>query len=118
MSRTYIEYEILPNGNLVFRASNQARSDYSIQLRERGSDDVFHDMIAPFRENGQLFPIAPEWIGALTDAPIIADDWSVTDDGENIIDLDAKVWWYPNYAIIDPMAELFHKGRVEFTLAK
>ena len=115
MAKPYIEYEILPNGNLVFRATNEARHDYAQQLRERGSDSVFWDVLAPFQANGILFGIDPEDIGALTSAPIITDDLTIEDDGERTVH--GKVWWFPNYCIIDPMAELFHKGRVEFTLA-
>jgi hypothetical protein len=114
--RGYIEYQILPNGNLLLTASNDARADYSDELKRRGSDEVFYQMMSAWRDNGVLFPIEPEWIGALTEAPIIAEFHTVEDDGTNTVD--GKVWWFPNYMITDPMKELFHKGRVEFTLAE
>lgn len=113
--KAYISHRILPNGNLLLTASNEARHDCSKRLQERGSDDVFYEIMAPFRDNGILFPIEPEWIGALTSSPIISDYESVDDDGvRSIGDI---IWWFPNYQIIDPMTELAHKGRVEFIRA-
>ncbi len=111
----YIEYTILPNGNLLFTASNQARADYSEELKRKGSEDVFYEVLGPYRDNGILHPIEPEWIGALTSAPIIAEYHTTEDDGTETVD--GAIWWFPDYMIRDPMAELFHKGRVEFTLA-
>ena len=115
MTQPYIAHEILPSGNLVFRAGNEARHDFSRRLCEVGSTEVFHEMMSPFHENGILSPIEPEWIGALTDAPIVAQYHIVEDDGSNTVE--GRVWWFPDYAIRDPMSELFHKGRVEFVMA-
>lgn len=112
----YTDFRILPNGNLLLTAANAARSDYAEVLRDKGSNEAFNEMLQPFRENGQLYEVLPEWIAALTSAPIITDDLTIEDDGTPVVH--GRVWWFPNYCITDPMAELFHKGRVEFTLAE
>jgi len=57
--------------------------------------------------------IEPRQIGALTEAPIIARDVEMNDDGD-ILFVD-HIYWYPEYAILDPVAELFEHGFVEFT---
>lgn len=62
--------------------------------------------------------VAPEWIGALTDAPIVSDGLILHDDGSHTLAPDARIWWFPNYMVSDPAAELAERGRVVFTLAR
>jgi hypothetical protein len=52
-----------------------------------------------------LFPVAPEHIGALTDAPIVSFD-----DCEN----PETVYWYPDYQLRDWRDELISEGYVRF----
>jgi hypothetical protein len=113
--KKYTDFHTLANGNLVLTAANEARSDYRAIMRARGSDHAWRNVIEPFQENGNLHQVQPEWIGALTDAPILTDDLSFDDDGTPRIE--GRVWWFPSYQVIDPMEELTCKGRVEFTLA-
>ncbi len=53
-------------------------------------------------------------IGALTQAPIITDFLGLLDDGPPQVPNDAKLWWFPNYAVEDPLQTLLDKGQVVF----
>jgi len=67
--------------------------------------------------------VAPENIGALTDAPILTDApnyedvFSAPNFGPTVYP-DSKVWYFPNYMIEDPWFTLVKTGKVVFTLAK
>ena len=59
--------------------------------------------------------VAPEWIGALTDAPIVTDGCTWHDDGSH--EVYGRVWWFPDYIVQDPIEALVDRGRVVFTAA-
>ena len=59
--------------------------------------------------------VAPEWIGAMTAAPMVTDGYTVHDDGES--EVFGQVWWFPNYMVENPVETLATKGRVVFTFA-
>lgn len=63
--------------------------------------------------------IRPEEIGALTDAPILCDcdGLDYPDTGDRETRDDARIFWFPDYMIRDPWAELARRGRVEFRRA-
>lgn len=63
--------------------------------------------------------IRPEEIGALTDAPILCDcdGLDYPDTGDREIRDDAAIYWFPDYMIRDPWADLAWRGRVEFVKA-
>ena len=75
------------------------------------------DLIADYgmAENGDLYDVLPEWIGALTSAPIVTDDMTIEDNGTVVVL--GQVWWFPDYAVIDPVETLVNKGKVIFTAA-
>lgn len=58
--------------------------------------------------------------GALTDAPILVDSDDVfrPDNGEVVMPINAKVFWFPNYAVTDPWEVLARTGTVEFAQAE
>jgi hypothetical protein len=59
--------------------------------------------------------IAPEEIGALTNAPILSDDVE-RDDYGNLLSV-TTLYWFPNYQILSEVRELYERGYVEFELA-
>lgn len=59
--------------------------------------------------------ISPESIGALTDAPILCNDVSYDDNGDEVVN--GVVAWYPNYMVSCPWDELADTGMVVFTVA-
>lgn len=79
-----------------------------------GADQAVREAL---RERCGLESVAPEWIGALTDAPILSDLVEFPDRGEPYVPEGAKVWWFPDYMIRDPWEELCRFGRVTFKLA-
>ena len=107
-----MDFDILENGDLKITASKDLRD-------ELGQDselwqETFEEAVPV---DGWSF-VAPEDIGALTDAPIICDDnWTVEDDGTFQIFPETKVWWFPNYMVENPMETLATTGEVIFTAA-
>jgi hypothetical protein len=114
-----MRHVVQPNGNLLIIANNEDRSLLADAYRttspysraEMLISEAFHEV---------LTFIAPENIGALTEAPILCDDVDFPDDANGFVPYDetSRVWWFPNYMVTDPWEELKNKGRVEFTLAK
>ena len=108
-----MHHEIMPNGNLAFILD--ADDDHEDVLAMRGYS--WPDMLEACGLLGNGWnSVAPETIGALTDAPIVTDDWSITDEGET--QALGRIWWFPNYQVEDPAETLVEKGRVVFTLAR
>lgn len=65
--------------------------------------------------------LAPEDIGALTDAPILSNCMSRDDDGtmtaHSECGRECGIFWFPNYMVEDPLETLRDKGEVFFTRA-
>ncbi|ABM96998.1 hypothetical protein [Methylibium petroleiphilum] len=109
----------MPNGNLQVCADNAARAWIKEEQQlGRGSDDILHGGTEHYWTNGSFEPFdagqANPFVG-LTSAPCIAEHMTVRDDGER--EIDGRLWWYPNYAITDPMEVLKRTGSVEFQAA-
>ncbi len=110
----------LPNGNLKITASNDDRRELAeCYRREDGGYPAAEGFVVErLREDAYFEWVAPEWVGALTDAPIFArqDDVDFPDDGSpRLRAAECPVWWYPNYMVSDPWEELKNRGRVVFT---
>lgn len=116
-----MNYEILPNGNLKISTEDQGDLDDLLLARLRGVDDThLWTLILDITNedgNGRFAVLAPEDIGALTEAPIIADAWDVTDDGRKVLLPESRVWWFPDYAVTDAAGVLATKGAVVFAEA-
>jgi hypothetical protein len=111
-----MNYKTLANGDLLLTASNSDRAELARIIRDAdyGSEESF--IAECYHE--RLYFIRPEAVGALTDAPILCDDMSWPDDGDIVPRDTANVWWFPDYMIRDPWAELARFGRVRFTKAE
>lgn len=108
-----IRYEITKTA-LIFLADNEGRADLAYAFREGGYPRAESCVLDHIIGNG-LESLAPEEIGALTDAPIFGDDIG-RDDAHNITQAD-NVFWFPDYCVRDPWEELRNKGRVSFQRA-
>lgn len=116
-----MKHQITPNGNLEILCDEEGDQE---MLREllANTNHKDHGFLADLLEetgwpgNGQLYQVRPEWIGALTDAPILADQLDYTNDGATVPE-DAKVWWYPNYMLESFAESLINTGRVLFHAA-
>lgn len=105
-SRYGLKWQELGNGDLeVFFQSEKDKEDFDAK-------DIY-DAFEELTGNGYDF-VDPEEVGALTDAPILG---IVSHDDNGELTGIEKLWWYPNYAVTDPVAELKEKGKVVFTKA-
>lgn len=82
-----------------------------IAAKEITADSKLAETIDWQLGNGWSF-VRPEDIAALTDAPIITDDID-TDDQGNVLKV-GKVYWYPQYDVRDPVAQLLENGYIDF----
>ena len=112
-----MKYEIL-NGNLVISLGNEADREAAQESLDRASNrdtDFLNDLLEDWTANGHLYAVRPEWIGALTEAPIITDDLTIEDDGTPVVNGD--VWWFPDYQVKSFAEELLEKGSITFAAA-
>src|SRR5690242_15093804 len=108
-----MHYEITKNGNLAFVLD---ADDDREEIRDRMRGYAWVDMLDACGLLGNGWgSVPPEAIGALTDAPIVTDDYELTDDGRTVVH--GRVWWFPNYCVEDPAETLADTGRVVFAAA-
>lgn len=114
-----MKYNITPNGNLELIAEDEDKDELAELWANPTHRD--HGFMADLLEytgwpgNGHLYQVQPEWIAALTDAPILSDDVQFNDDG--MPSVTGNVWWFPNYAIESFAETLMRDGRVLFHAA-
>lgn len=113
----YTIFEEQENG-LLIKLNDRGREeleDLTALHKEKGPVAIWFELNEAAFYNGYQ-DIRPEVIGALTSSPIIANDF--IDEETTQEDLDnTKIWWFPNYMIIDEVEELLTKGEVFFLLA-
>ncbi|MCZ2113085.1 MAG: hypothetical protein LC131_04525 [Anaerolineae bacterium] len=113
-----MKFNIDAAGNLVISRLRSEKADLQEMLEKCVHKD--HGFLADLLEytgrgpNGHLDQVAPEDIGALTDAPILTDDLEVDDQGVKTIH--GRVWWFPNYQIESFAETLIKTGNVTFQL--
>ena len=114
----YVEFIKLPNGDLCIRLLPKGR-EYIAEAMESGeniySDTVMQDLFEHQTCNGWAW-VPPENIGALTSAPILADDYDLDENGQPV--KVKKAYWFPNYQVELPVETLCEKGEVVFTGAE
>ncbi|WP_321935352.1 hypothetical protein [Paraburkholderia sp. J8-2] len=108
------------SSQLILAIESSKERETLEDIKDRvGHDDVrfLSDMLDEFGllGNGVLYPILPEHVGALTQAPMLSDDVEYPDDGDTIAR--GQVWWYPRYEIEDFSDVLLATGRVAFDRA-
>lgn len=113
------DIKVQPNGSLEITATQEGRDWIEEQQgRERDSTSILIDALEPYWTNGSYTPFdagnANPFVG-LTDAPCIAEEMTYEDDGKR--EVVGKLWWFPEYMLVDPVEELRTKGRVVFTAA-
>lgn len=105
---------VLANGDLELTA------DATDILDRKGSGYwcIWSELFEQYATNGSFELFNPEtanpFVG-LTGAPCIAETMTTEDDGTRVIE--GRLWWFPDYQIIDPLDKLRDDGRVVFTLA-
>lgn len=112
-----MKFDIQPNGNLLISSDPQDAEMLADMKQRNGANDLtfLADLLEEtgWSPNGQLMALNPEDIAALTDAPILTDEYTIEDDGS--VTVPGKVWWFPNYMVTNFADVLIEKGSVEFT---
>lgn len=101
-----MKFTVLPNKNLEVALETEDDPEEVLGWRNEWWR-IFDEKIG----NGWGI-VSPEWIGAMTDAPIVTDGHTVHDDGTN--EVFGEVWWFPNYCVEDPIETLAKNKRVVF----
>lgn len=115
----YVELIEVPSG-LRIKLNDTGRTELLEQRNEesdgwkKGTLCTLQDLLEDWLGNGWSF-VAPQDIGALTDAPILSPDVEQDDHG-NVVKV-GKVYWFPNYAVECELNTLLEKGEVFFPLA-
>lgn len=114
-----MQFEVLENGNLSITKAPEDTDMLDNILTKHGGDDLscMSELLEEtgWSPNGRLYSVEPEWIGALTDAPILTNDRTIEDDGTGTVH--GKVWWFPNYMVENFMETLQRTGTVCFQAA-
>jgi hypothetical protein len=120
-----MQWRTLDSGNLEISWTHQEKEDflldnYDVMLAESLCDNTWvmtdEALYIAFESvvcNG-LSWIAPEDIGALTDAPILGEVGE-DEQGEPIYH---EVWWYPSYDVRSPVQDLCKNLRTVFPKAE
>lgn len=116
-----MKFTKLTNGDLEIATDNPAQEKADLQELLDKTNHMDHGFLADLLEytgwspNGHLHQVQPEWIAALTDAPILTDDLTIEDDGTaNVL---GNVWWFHNYQVESFAETLIRDGRVVFARA-
>lgn len=121
MSKPDFDFTVLANGDLELRVETEDGKDYLHDaLSMTGDEATIINTICDrmgWLGNAQLCAVAPEHVGALTDAPILTTDVTFTDTSVYVHG-DNPVWWFPNYAVENAMQTLLDTGKVTFRRAK
>jgi len=108
---------ILPSGNLLITADNRDREELAYDLRRGARDTAESTVIENARHGpgcGQYEFVSGDDLCALSDAPFIAADMTIEDDGTRAFY--GKVWKFEEYMLRDYLEELDWRGRTVFTL--
>lgn len=112
------DQSVLPNGDLKFTLTGETL-DYVWEQYVAGAWSDIADLVCEYdlTANGELYTILPEWIGALTSAPIFSDELDYDGGDTDTVSHVGRVWWFPDYQILDPMRILLDTGEVIFPRA-
>lgn len=110
----YVEFN-KRNGQLVISLTPAGKQEIEEAIADGkniDSDAYMYELFEHPLCNG-WFNVAPEEIGALTNAPIFSDNIERDDDG-NVVNVDC-VYAYMDYAVRSPVEVLREKGEVIFS---
>lgn len=112
-------FEEMEDGSLKISLNKQDPEAF-LEVQEmidKPLDEAFLDLLESCRMIGNDWYLVPaEDIGALTCSPIIGQGAMYAEEGDQDRPINyEKVWWFPNYQIIDPIEEILSKGFVIFS---
>lgn len=107
-----------PTGNLVLSLDMDSLDEVAEMAESRGYWQTMAELFEDFACNGGYVHFdagqANPFVG-LTSAPCIAE--SMDFDGEGNQSVSGRLWWFPNYAIRDDLAELISGAPVVYEVA-
>jgi len=103
----------VPHGQLCIRATGPGRVWLRAQRRAGLSDIALEARLFHLLD---LQVVAPEWIGALTAAPIVTDNFAWDETGR--VPIIGTLWWFPQYAVVSLVGTLIDTGEVLLTNAE
>jgi len=122
MNNQIIEIVEKIEGNLKIKLIDTPdnREDLEYMREAYDFETVWWELLEPFSTNGSYSLLKPEWIGALTEAPIICSEPINYDkvDGHPYVYQTAKTWWYGDYMVSNEFEELLKYGYVILTANK
>ena len=122
--QNYLEFTVLENGNLSIKATDAGIEYLRESFTTLNQDNLWCDLLEYTSCNGSYCKVEPEEVSALTESIIIADGYEFTyseDEADTyekqIAKTYGKVWWLPEYCIIDEIEKLMLGETIEFTKA-
>jgi hypothetical protein len=95
----------------TFTANPALQEELKAAVEAGTSQNALGDLFEPVFANSDIDWIQPEEVGALTSAPIFGH---VERDDQGKLMTAGHVWWYPDYAVKDPITVLAETGTVTF----
>jgi len=89
------------DNQLVITLTDEGKEELE-NLKNLPIMDALAELFEDYMCNGWVW-VSPEEIGALTDAPIISNDYTYIDDEANYYH---SVYWFPDYMIKNELKEL------------
>jgi len=113
----YLKIEELPDGSLKLTLTEDGR-EFLEESQANGWKNVWWELLEQTSCNGSYAATDANEVGGLTDSPMILNYKDTEDDGSVLLHDDNKLWWYPEYQVIDEFKELLTEGFIIFTLAE
>lgn len=110
-----IRVQTTASGDLKFTIADTSGKEFLSEIVDSDKNWALKwaDFTEDFVGNGVFDTVAPEEVGALTDAPILTDEKRVEDNGD--VSFVGKLWWYPSYETTDPLEQLLTDKVVIFS---
>ena len=109
-----LDLKINSEGNLEITATEKGK-EYIDENCDFNPEYIWENLLESHSTNGSWNLVDHENIGALTDAPIIADISPVTNDNGEIVYYDnTQFFWFPEYETIDELEKHLNNETVIF----
>lgn len=115
-----INLEVLEDGNLRISLTPEGKVSLEDMLNEDGHINYYQawdDLMGWWHGNSEYRRTDSSECGGLTDSPMIADGMYYEDDGKPAFHPDWKLWWFPDYQVVDEFEVMLRDGFVVFTKA-
>lgn len=113
----YLTFEVLKNGNLKLTLTVNGKEELTDWLKDGYNIGIWSNLLEQTSCNGSYAYTDANEVGGLTDSPMIISERDIDDEGEIVFTKNTKIWWYPNYMVIDELTELLNEEELIFTLS-